>query len=105
MFNRDTGKPLWPIEERPVPKSRMPSESASPTQPIPTAPPPFARQKFTIADLNPYVLNPRDRAHSKQFIAGAINEGLFTPPEKADTIEMPRQPRRIELGYDRLKPH
>ncbi len=89
VFNRDTGKPVWPIEERPVPKSQMPGEAASPTQPIPTKPPPFARQKFTIADLDPYVLNPRDSAHWKQVIAGAINEGLFTPPEKADTIEMP----------------
>ena len=44
VFDRVTGKPLWPIEERPVPKSDMPGEQAWPTQPFPTKPPPFARQ-------------------------------------------------------------
>jgi quinoprotein glucose dehydrogenase len=47
VFNRVTGAPLWPIEERPVPRSSMPGEEAWPTQPFPTAPPPFARQSFT----------------------------------------------------------
>jgi quinoprotein glucose dehydrogenase len=42
VFDRVTGKPLWPIEERPVPRSHMPGEQAWPTQPFPTAPPPFA---------------------------------------------------------------
>jgi quinoprotein glucose dehydrogenase len=89
VFNRATGKPIWPIDERPAPKSNMPGEAASPTQPVPTAPPPFARQKFTVADLDPYILSPRDRARWKTVVAGAINEGLFTPPEQQDTIEMP----------------
>ena len=44
VFDRVTGEPLWPIEERPVPKSDMPGEETWPTQPFPTAPPPFARQ-------------------------------------------------------------
>ncbi|MFZ0882474.1 MAG: pyrroloquinoline quinone-dependent dehydrogenase [Candidatus Acidiferrales bacterium] len=89
VFNRATGKPIWPIEERPAPKSSMPGEAASPTQPVPTAPPPFARQKFTVADLDPYILSPRDRARWKAVVEGAINEGLFTPPEQQDTVEMP----------------
>ena len=55
VFNRVTGEPLWPIEERPVPKSDVPGEHAWPTQPIPTLPPPFARQKFTADDMNPYI--------------------------------------------------
>jgi quinoprotein glucose dehydrogenase len=89
VFNRVTGKPIWPIEERPVPKSDMPGEVASPTQPFPTAPPPFARQKFTVADLDPYILNDADRTRWKKIVEGAVNEGLFTPPEQTDTIEMP----------------
>ena len=89
VFNRATGKPIWPIEERPAPKSNMPGEAASPTQPVPTAPPPFARQKFTVADLDPYILSSRDRARWKAVVEGAVNEGLFTPPEQQDTIEMP----------------
>ena len=45
VFDRVTGEPLWPIEERKVPASKMEGEHASPTQPFPTAPPAFARQK------------------------------------------------------------
>ena len=55
VFERVTGEPLWPIEERPVPKSEAPGEQSWPTQPAPTKPPAFARQKFTVDDINPYV--------------------------------------------------
>src|SRR6202012_4608478 len=44
LFDRTNGKPLWPIEERPVPKSDVPGEETSPTQPYPTHVPPFDRQ-------------------------------------------------------------
>lgn len=88
VFNRVTGEPLWPIEERPVPKSEMPNEEASATQPFPTKPPAFARQKFTADDLNPY-LTPEDRARFRDMILSARNEGLFTPPGTRTTIEMP----------------
>lgn len=89
VLNRDTGKPIWPIQERPVAKSDMPGERSSPTQPFPSAPPPFARQKFGVADIDPYILSAVDRAHWQKVVEGAVNEGLFTPPEQADTIEMP----------------
>jgi quinoprotein glucose dehydrogenase len=89
VFNRVTGEPLWPIVERPVPKSDMPGEVASPTQPFPVTPPPFARQKFTVADLDPYVLTPEQRASWKQRIDAAVNTGMFTPPGLTDTIQMP----------------
>jgi quinoprotein glucose dehydrogenase len=78
-FDRVTGKPLWPIEERPVPKSDVPGEQTSPTQPFPTAPPPFARQKMTPEDVNPYLLTAEERAKWKDRIASALT-GLFTPP-------------------------
>jgi quinoprotein glucose dehydrogenase len=89
VFNRVTGEPLWPIVERPFPKSDMPGEHAWPTQPIPTVPPPFAVQKFTADDVNPYVLTPEERAHWRQVVDSAKNEGLFTPPSMRDTINMP----------------
>ena len=89
VFNRVTGEPLWPIVERPAPKSDMPGEHAWPTQPIPTAPPPFAVQKFTAEDVNPYVLTPEERAHWRQVVDSAKNEGLFTPPSMKDTVNMP----------------
>ncbi len=88
VFDRVSGKPLWPIEERPVPKSDMPGETAWPTQPFPTKPPPFARQKFTADDLNPYI-SQADRARYRDEILSARNEGLFTPPGLRPTIEMP----------------
>src|SRR5204862_7008553 len=51
LFTRDNGEPLFPIEERPVPPSDLEDEQASPTQPLPVAPPAFARQRLTEADL------------------------------------------------------
>jgi quinoprotein glucose dehydrogenase len=89
VFDRVTGKPLWPIEERPVPKSDMPGEEAWTTQPFPTMPPPFARQKFTADDIDPYIADPAERARLRDTILSARNEGLFTPPGMRDTIEMP----------------
>src|SRR5581483_1573621 len=62
VFDRVSGAPLWPIEERPVPKSDMPGEETWPTQPFPTYPPPFARQKFTEKDLSPFIDDPAERA-------------------------------------------
>lgn len=56
LFERETGKPLFPIEERPVPRSDLVGESAWPTQPVPTKPPPFARQFFSediVTDRTP----------------------------------------------------
>ena len=88
VFDRVTGAPLWPIEERPVPRSDMPGEETWPTQPFPVKPPPFARQKFTVDDLSPF-LSPEDRARFRDEILSARNEGLFTPPEQRGTVEMP----------------
>jgi quinoprotein glucose dehydrogenase len=79
VFDRVTGKPLWPIEERSVPQSDMPGEHSWPTQPFPTAPPPFARQKFGPDDINPY-LEPEERERLGDLVANASNKGIFTPP-------------------------
>ena len=89
VFDRVTGKPLWPIEERPVPKSHMPGEQAWPTQPYPTVVPPFARQRMTADDVNPYILSSDERAAWKDRIAKMRNEGLFTPPGLEETLALP----------------
>ncbi len=89
VFDRVTGEPLWPIEERRVPPSDVPGEQAWPTQPFPTAPPPFARQTLTADDVNPYILTAEERETWKKRIAGARNQGLFTPPSLNDTISIP----------------
>ena len=51
VFDRVTGQPVWPIEERPVPQSDVPGEKTSPTQPFPTKPPAYARQAITVDEL------------------------------------------------------
>ncbi len=89
VFNRVTGEPLWPVEERPVPKSEVAGEKAWPTQPFPTKPPPFARQSFGVDDVNPWLLTPEQHATIVERVSKARNEGLFTPPAMIDTIAMP----------------
>jgi glucose dehydrogenase len=78
VFDRATGEPVWPIEERPVPGSSVPGESLSPTQPFPTKPPPFDLQGFTEDDLIDFTPELRDRALElvKPFILGP----MFSPP-------------------------
>jgi len=88
VFNRVTGEPLWPIEERPVPKSDVPGEQSWPTQPFPTKPPPFTRQRFTVDDINPYV-DDAEKARLRELLLHARNEGIFTPPATHNTIDMP----------------
>ena len=79
VFNRVTGEPLWPIEERPVPQTDMPGEQSWPTQPFPTKPAPFARQKFTVDQINPYV-DATEKERLRNILLNARNEGIFTPP-------------------------
>jgi quinoprotein glucose dehydrogenase len=78
VFNRETGEPLWPIEERPVLKSDIPGEQSWPTQPFPTIVPPFNRQKMTSAELNPYFLTDSERVSWKQRL-DTVPTGLFVP--------------------------
>ena len=78
VFDRVTGQPLWPIEERPVPKSDVPGEESWPTQPFPTKPEPFARLKFGPSDINPHVESD-EQQRLREILLNARNEGLFTP--------------------------
>lgn len=87
-FDRVTGKPLWPIVERQVPQSDVPGEQSWPTQPFPTHLKPFARQSFTVADVNPYITDKAELTHILTQVANA-RKGLFTPPGFTDTIEAP----------------
>jgi glucose dehydrogenase len=90
VFDRVTGTAIWPIEERPVPqKSEVPGEALWPTQPIPTSPPPFSRQKFTADDLNPYILTSEQREQFRQRILKARNDGPFTPIGFDEVVHMP----------------
>ena len=88
VFDRVTGEPIWPIEERAVPQSDVPGERTWPTQPFPTRPAPFARQSFTENDINPYLPDDERRA-IRERLRSYRNDGLFTPPSFRGSIEMP----------------
>jgi quinoprotein glucose dehydrogenase len=97
VFDRVTGEPIWPIEERPVPKSDMPGEESWPTQPYPTNPPPLGRQTFTVDDISPYL--PADEAAAfRKRLLGARNDGLFTPISYADTMHIPTSNGGVLFG-------
>ena len=103
VFNRITGQPLWPIEERPVPQSDTPGEKSWPTQPFPTAPPPFARQSFTEEDVNPY-LSEEDQAKVREILGTYRNEGLYTPPSLQGAIMMPGHNGGANWGSSAVDP-
>jgi len=90
VFDRVSGKPIWPIEERPVPQGGTAAgESLSPTQPFPTNPPPFSRQKFTADEVNPHILSPEDRERFRERVRKARNDGPFTPIGFDEVLHMP----------------
>ncbi len=81
-FDRETGEPIWPIVEQPVPAGDVPREWYSPTQPFPTRPAPFDRQGFTEADLIDWT--PEIRALALESIQGfRLSPSIFTPPSLA----------------------
>jgi quinoprotein glucose dehydrogenase len=78
VLDRVTGKPVWPIEERPVPGSAVPGEKTAATQPFPTKPPPFDRQGVSIDDLIDFT--PQLRAEALSIIEQYRIGPMFTPP-------------------------
>jgi quinoprotein glucose dehydrogenase len=87
LFERMTGKPLFPIEERPVSKSDVPGESASPTQPFPTAPPALSPQKLTEEDI--FGATPADLKACQDLFHSLRNDGIFTPPSVQGSLHVP----------------
>ena len=81
-FDRVTGEPVWPIEERPVPQTDVPGEWTSPTQPFPTKPPPFDRQGVSIDDLIDFT--PELRAEAVEGVKAFRLGPIFTPPSLAN---------------------
>ena len=95
VFDRATGEPVWPIEERPVPQSATPGELTSPTQPFPTKPPAFDRQGATIENLIDFT--PELRAEAIAITDRYVIGPMFTPPsirgdgpnDRQGTIQLP----------------
>jgi quinoprotein glucose dehydrogenase len=87
LFNRETGEPLFPIEERPVPPSDLQGEQAWPTQPVPLKPPPFARQAFTEAEVTDRTTAARDAVLQRLRLTRTGKP--FIPPSVQGTIIFP----------------
>ncbi len=84
VFDRVTGEPVWPIEERPVRPSDVPGEEASPTQPFPTRPPAYARNTVTVPD-DLIDFTPALRAQAlKQIARYRVGQGMYNPPLLGD---------------------
>jgi quinoprotein glucose dehydrogenase len=97
VFDRVTGEPIWPIEERPVPKSTMEGEQSWPTQPRPTAPAPFSKESFGVDDISPYL--PPDEADTfRTRLLAATNLGVFTPIGRTDTVHVPTSNGGVLFG-------
>lgn len=87
VFDRVTGTPVWPITERAVGASDVPGERASPTQPVPSLPAPFAKQGFTEADVVDFT--PQIKARALDIVRQYRLGPIYTPPSTQGTIVMP----------------
>jgi quinoprotein glucose dehydrogenase len=104
LFDRATGKPIYPVEERPVPtNTELIGEKLSPTQPFPTWPKPFVRQILLESDLNNLVDDTSYQDIKKQ-LASYKTGNMFTPPSKAGTIIFPGYDGGAEWGGPSFDP-
>ncbi len=87
VFDRVSGQPLFPIEERKVPPSEIPGEEAYPTQPFPVKPPPYARQGMRADELTG--VTPESRAFCAKLVDGAVFGSIFTPIGAKPTVLFP----------------
>lgn len=87
VLHRETGVPLLRVEERPVPRSDVPGEEASPTQPFSVDVPPLSPQRWTANDM--WGPTPEAAQACRRRLAGLRNEGIFTPPSERGTLVVP----------------
>jgi quinoprotein glucose dehydrogenase len=88
VLDRDTGKPIFPVEERPVPPSKLPGEQASPTQPFPTRTPAFSRQSMTASEITN--TTPESRAECLAMTEGVeFGRPLFQPLDETPAVLFP----------------
>jgi quinoprotein glucose dehydrogenase len=102
LLDRDTGWPLFPVEERPVPRSDVPGEETWPTQPFPSKPPPFAQQRFTEAEVTD--LSPESRAAVLERLRGMRTGDVFLPPGLQPSVVLPQFNGGAEWGGSAFDP-
>lgn len=103
VLDRDTGTPLFPVVELPVPPSRIPGEEAWPTQPFPLKPAPLVRLSVSEADLTNVTPESRERAVAEFHKYGS--GFIFTPPTRRGTITMPSHQGGVEWGGGSFDPY
>ena len=101
VFNRETGEPLFPIEERPMPASDIPGEHSWPTQPMPTRPAPYARQTLTASDINPFS---KYKDSLTVTLSKTRSEGPFTPLSRQGSVVYPGLDGGAEWGGAAVDP-
>jgi quinoprotein glucose dehydrogenase len=99
LLDRETGEPLYPVEERPVPQGGVPGEVLSPTQPFPTHPAPLHP-----LDLEPFGFTPFDRASCRRMRESYRWDGIFTPPTVEGSIQMPHTAGGMNWGGVAIDP-
>ena len=87
MFDRVTGEPIFPIEERPVPQSELLGENTWPTQPFPVKPPPFVRQVFDESQITD--ISEESNQYIREYIKDANYGTVYTPPSLEGTVQFP----------------
>ena len=87
ILDRLTGKPLFPVEERPVPQSDVPGEVAWPTQPFPVRPPPLVRQSFSETDIS--TVTPESNHYCSHLFHSLESRGMYTPYGRKMTLVVP----------------
>lgn len=98
VLDRDTGKPIWPVEERAVPQGGAEGEELSPTQPFPTHVPALMPQRFSTADIFQLLPSFGGRSACEEELEGLRNEGLYTPPSTQGTLEFPMTGGGVNWG-------
>ncbi len=96
VFDRVTGEPLWPIEERPIPNSRIENLPSWPTQPFPTQPPPLTRQPYTETDYS--TISPQADQLTRDVLSQSGNYGSYPPPSLEQVIIFPGYDGGMEWG-------
>lgn len=102
LFDRETGVPLFPIEEVEIPASDLMGELAATSQPVPTLPRPFVRQAFTDSEVTD--ISPEATAYVKERLAGLNYGHFFTPPSTEGTVIFPGFDGGAEWGGSAFDP-
>jgi quinoprotein glucose dehydrogenase len=102
LLDRETGEPLYPVEERPVPQAGVAGETLSPTQPFPTHPPPLHPTRVTPESA--WGFTPIDEADCREKITAHRSEGIFTPPSLEGSIQYPGSAGGMNWGGVSIDP-